>query len=324
MAKNNGEALKLAQQLVKILSADGGSGVQMPKPDDVEDLSKEQVSEIAEAFSISIEGKKTSAAKALIATAANIVAGETDELEDDEVTALCEATGVTPKKKTAATVEALKDYFDSVQDSEDGEAEGDDDDDEKEDSDDDDDKESSDDDDDDDDKPKGKKGKKSKDDDADEDEDDEDSDSDDDEDEKPKKKTKKDDDDEDGDDDESDSSDDDGDEDEDEDEDEDGPDEKEQAKRVKAFNKVAKKKVKDYAALKKLLVDNDGDDAEWAEPYVKGEEAFCCGLPLATIKKDGKKLGKCQVTGKLFKQDKDGALVEVDADDDGDDDGDEE
>lgn len=322
MAKNNGEALKLAKQLVTILSKGADTGVQMPAPDAIEDMDKAAIAEVAEAFGISTDGAKASDVKALVTTAANIVAGETEDLEKDEVTALCEAVGVAPSKKLAATVEALKEYFDSGTDSEDGEADEDEDEDED-----------SDDDDDEDEKPaKGKKSKKSED----EDEDSDDDDSDDDDDEDDKKKSKKSDDDVDDDDDDSDDDDDedekpkkgkkskdsdededeDEDEDGDEDEDEDGPSEKDQEKRVKAFNKVAKKKVKDYAALKKLLADEEGDISEWGEPYVKGEEAFCCGLPLKAVKEGKKKFGVCQVTGKKFKQDEEGALVEVEEDGD--------
>jgi hypothetical protein len=329
MAQNNSEALKLAKQLVTILSKGADTAAKMPAPDAIEDMDKAQIAEVAEAFGISTDGKKAAAIKALVTTAANIVAGETDELEKDEVTELCEAVGVAPSKKLDATVEALSEYFDSTKDSEDGDESSDEDgDDEDEDSDEDDEDE----------KPKGKKSKKSDDEDEDEDSDDdddsdddkdsddddkdededEDSDDDDDDDDKPakgKKSKKSDDDDED-----SDSDDDDGEDSDDDDDDDaesdDEVDEKEQAKRVKAYNKAAKKPVKNYAALVKLMTDEEGEAAEWAEPYVKGEEAFCCGLPLKAVKEGKKKFGVCQVTGKKFEQDEDGALVEVEEDGD--------
>jgi len=273
MAKNIiSEAVKLAKKLVEILSQGADSGVQMPAPDDVAELEKNQVTEIATAFGIEIEGKKLSEVRALLKTSAQIVADDVEDLEEDEVNALCEAVGVSPSKKLTATITALSEYFDSAKDTEDGEeadadADGDDDDE------------------------KPKKGKKEKDED----------DGDDDDDEKPKKgKKAKDDDDDD------DTGDADGD---------DEVSDADKAKRLKAYNKVAEKPLKDYAALQKKMTDEEGDAVEWGKAYVKGEEAYCCGLTLETVKKDGKKFGKCQVTGKMFKQDEDGDLVEVEDED---------
>jgi hypothetical protein len=286
MAKDkNSEALELAQKLVKVLKgASEKESVKMPEPDDVADLSKEAVAQIAEGFGISTEdGPK--ALRSLIKTASQIVAGETDDLEDDEVTALCEATGVTPKKKQAQTITALSEYFDAAKDTEDGDSSS---------SEEEEDEEAEA-------KPSKKSSKKDEDEEEEENEDEEAE-------AKPSKKSSK--------------------KDKDEEEDEDGEeevkpkkakgevvDEKEQAKRVKAFNKVADEEVEDYDALKELLTDDDGKVAKWGEAYVKDEEGYCCGLPLQEAKLNKEDVGKCQITGKFFKQDDDTAeLVEVEAD----------
>jgi hypothetical protein len=305
MADNNKKALELIKKAAALLESGADSGVTMPASEDVAGLDKAQIAAIAEAYSISTEGKKASEVKTLVTLAAQIVEGaETDDLDEDGVTELCEAVGVAPKKKLAATVEDLKSYFDSVQDTEDGEASEDSEEDESE---------------------------ESEDEEASEDEDEsEESD----EDEKPAKgKKKAKDEDDNGDDAESDESDEDSEdeaeESEDEEESEDGEEaeeeevsDKDKKKRVDAYNKVAKVKVKNYEALKKLLVDNEGNTAEWGVPYVKGDgdeaEAYCCGLKLKTIPhpnkkkaKAGEEAGQCKVTNKVFEQADDGSLQEV-------------
>lgn len=286
MADNSKKGIALIEQGLALLKKSADTAVKMPAPDDVDELEKTDVAAIAEAFSIGIEGMKPIGVKALVKLAAQIVEGAEDaEFDKDELSELCEAVGVQPKKKVEATVEALKAYFDSVQDTEDGatetEAEGG----EEEDTGEGDTEET---------QPKGKKGAKAA---KEEDSDTEDT---------GEGET------------ESDTN-----EDASESEEEEVSD-KEKKKRVDAFNKIAKNKVKDYAALKKLLVGNDGEVAEWGVPYVKGEEenavAYCCGLKLKDIPHPTKKAkkgedpieaGQCKITGKIFEQNDDGELVEL-------------
>lgn len=285
MAKNNNEALVLAQKLVKILSGGNAEEKEAPMPAsaDVDEMEKDALLEVAEAHGISVDGKKTIAIKALITTAAKIVEGDTDDLEKDEVSNLCEAVGV-PFKKQATAVIALSEYFDASTDSEDGKTDKDEDEDAE-----------------DDDEPKIKKKVKAKDD----DEDAETEDDGDDDEPKVKKTSKKS-----ADEDDEEDSDKEKDADEEGDEDDDVP-EKVKAKRLAAYNKVAKKPAKSYADIVKLMVDEDGDKVEWGKAYGKGENAYCCGIVLKDIKLDGEEVGKCLVTGKCFKQDDDGDLVEV-------------
>lgn len=89
--------------------------------------------------------------------------------------------------------------------------------------------------------------------------------------------------------------------------------------KLKAYNAVFKKKpLKKYAQLEELLTDKDGTVAEWGTPYTKlsdpdddesEEVAYCCGAPLEDVE-DHEDHGKCRITGKFFKQNRQGALVE--------------
>ena len=86
-------------------------------------------------------------------------------------------------------------------------------------------------------------------------------------------------------------------------------DEEEQEKRLEAYNKAAKKPLKKYADLVKLLGDN-----EWGTVYMGGkdeDEAYCCGLPLKEEEEvDGKSHGSCAVSGKHFLIDGEGNIEE--------------
>lgn len=275
-------------------AAETEDAVTIPAPDEVADLSQDDVSKLATQLGIETDGVKPKALRALIATAASIVADETEELEEDAVNALAEACGIATGK-LAKTLAALKKYLDAAKDTE---AESDDDDEKEEESEDEEEseeseEEESEDDEDEDEKP-AKKGKaKAK---ADEDEEEESSDDDDDEKEE---------------------EDDEKEESEDDDESEDEAPEF-TAKNLAAYNKVAKKPAKNVEALAKILTDDEGTVHAWGEAYVKGDTAYCCGLPLKDVKVtvDGEKIegGKCIVTGKVFTQDEDGNLTEVEAD----------
>jgi hypothetical protein len=293
---DNKKLVALLKQALTLLQGEGESeAVAMPEPAAVAKLAVAKLKKLGEQFGIDTENMKDSKVKAVMNTAACVVHDELDDLDSDDLKTLCLAVGVQPTKKDAATVTALKEYFDTAGDTEDGEEaeeeeaeeETEDEEEETEDEEEASDDEDSSDDDDDDEEEKPKKKKKVADD---EDESDEEG---------------EDDDDESGDDDESESSDDD-------DESEGDEDESELTeKQVKLFNKVAKKKVKNVKELTKLLTDDEGNVAEWGTPYVKDETAFCCGLPLKDVKKGKKECGQCQITKKLYEQDDDGNLVEV-------------
>lgn len=283
----------LLETLKKLNGAndDGTEALTLPEPDEVASLSKEDVLALATQLGIDSEGVKPSALKALIATAAGIV-HEADDLEDDAVEALAEACGLPTAGKPAKVLAAVKAFLEAEKDEEAEESDAD--------SDDDNSGEESDDDE----KPKkGKKSAKSDDDDDDSsesndddsgDSDDDSGDSDDD-DEKPKKGKKKADDDDDAD----------------SDDGEEEVSDKEKKLRLAAYNKHAKKPAKSYEAMLASFTDDDGDAHGWGEPYSKDDNGMCCGFPLKDSKHDGEPAGKCRVTGKLFVQNDEGALVEV-------------
>lgn len=303
MSKVNIETLiEQTEELLKGLKALGGSAdegsdaVSIPTPDDLGELDKAGIVKLAAQLGIGTEEVPTKSLKAMLATASAIVHDEgVEDLDEDAVTTLAEAVGLSTTGKQAKILAALKKYLEAEKDSEDADA--------------DDEKESDSDDADDEDEKPAKKKKKVADEDEDEKEsDDSDESEEDDEDEKPAKKKKKAADDDDDDEKESDESDDD-------DEEEVSP--KEQKARLAAYNKHAKKPAKTYDELLKRIVDGDGDPVKWGVPYVKGDTAYCCGLPLKDVKvgeDEDEEAGKCLVTGKLFVQNEDGELVEREED----------
>jgi len=92
-------------------------------------------------------------------------------------------------------------------------------------------------------------------------------------------------------------------------------------KRLTAFNKAAGKKnqivfdkktiSEGYTKLTSLLVDTDGKVAKWGTAYVKDESGFCCGLEMDEVTVKPKKgetaptRGKCKVTEVEFDFDAD-------------------
>lgn len=288
--------------------------VSIPTPDDVASLDKKAAAALAVQLGIDTDGVNPKVLKSLLATAAAIHHDEgVEDLDEDAVNALAEALGLTASAKTAKTIAALKKYLEAAKDTEADSG--------NEDSEDEDESDSEDEEEEEDEKPAKKKKKaadddedeeESEDEDEEEEEEEESDDEDEDEDEKPAKKKKKA------------ADDDDEDEDEEESEDEESDEESEDApvftaKHVAAYNKAnPKKPVKNAAALAKACTDDEGTVHAWGTAYVKGDTAYCCGLPLKDTKAvvDGEKIevGKCLASGKLFKQDDDGELVEVEAD----------
>lgn len=300
MGQNNvTEAIELLKQSIALLEQDttGGEKVSLPEASDIETLDKTEMLDMAKALGLDIDGRKASEVRAALTTAANLVHDQDTVPDKEELASLCELVGIAPSKKAVDTATSLREYFDAGSDDAPAapakKTKAADDDDEKpakkvkaaaEDDDDDEKpakrvKAAKDDDDDDDaDAKPAKKVKAAKDDDDDEDE-------------KPakSKKAAKDDD------------------------DDDEP--ANAAKLIKLYNKAASEDndaVETWAELKEKLTDNDGDVAEWGVAYAKGEEAYCCGLPLKPVKGEDDQ-GKCAVTGKIWTQNKQGKLVEVEA-----------
>lgn len=286
MAKPN-KVVELLKQAIALLTAGGDSAE--PKIPSVKAINALEPEELADlASSLGIKSKKP---KLLLILASQIVSGEADDATDEELAALCKATGVSEGDDTEETIKALSEFFAGGAEEASGDDSGDDDDE----------------------KPV-KKAKKVVSEDDDEDEKpakkkkaDADADGDDDEDEKPvKKKVVSDEDDDDADEKPSkkkvaDS----------DDSDDDDAEPPKAAKWLAAHNKVAKKPAKNWAALKELLTDDEGNVAKWGVAYVKGENAWCCGVKCKDVQHDGEEVAKCLVTGKLFKPTDEGELEEV-------------
>lgn len=240
----------------------GESEVDFPNAKAISKLKGAKLKKVAGDINLEIEDLDDDEIKALLTTVANVVGGETDDLEEEEVTELCKALALTPKKKLAANIDQLTEYFGA---SEDAAEETDDDD------------------------------KKDKDEDAEDADADADAASDDD----------------------------------------DGVDRADIAKsadlpdvatmkeQLEAFNEAAdeddqieiepNKTKAAYRKLLELLVDSEGDIAEWGEPYIRNGEVCCCGLGLDehTIKGKKGQFGKCKVSEKVFEVDEDGSATEV-------------
>lgn len=236
----------------------------LPDLETIQEMSKEDMIELAGKLNIEVEGRKTSEVRSLLETVHNVVSGNTDDVEEDAINALAEAVSIAPAKKVAVTIEKLKEYFEKDADgtgTEGADADADED--------------------------KGKKGKKPA---AEEPEEEEE------EVKLPKVVLKA-----------------------------ELPEESEMKERLEAHNEAQEdddKKITGdfddteelegaYRKLLALMVDDEGELAEWGTPYVKDELAHCCGLPTedTEIKGDDRELTRCIVTRVLFTQDKSGALV---------------
>lgn len=90
---------------------------ELPDLETIQEMSKEDLSELASKLNIEVEGRKASEVRALLETVHHVVSGNTDELEEDAVNALAEAISIEPAKKVAATIEKLQEYFTKDDDS---------------------------------------------------------------------------------------------------------------------------------------------------------------------------------------------------------------
>lgn len=96
---------------------------ELPDLETIQEMSKEELSELAGKLNIEVEGRKTSETRALLETVHHVVADNTDELEEDAVNALAEAVSIEPAKKLAATIEKLQEYFEKDSDGDGSEGE---------------------------------------------------------------------------------------------------------------------------------------------------------------------------------------------------------
>lgn len=308
------EALRTAQALVAQLQlaagaapaaeeaeAEAESKVDIPSAEDIGSMKKAEVRALCEQLSIDTKDKDIADLRAALVTLSNIAHDE--DVEADEVKTLLGILDLEVSKKHAANVAAVKEYLqadtaaadddeeESEEDDESEEKESDDDeseDDDESDDDESDDDESEDDESEDDDEKDGEDGEESEDDDESKDDDE-------------------------SEDDEDESEEDESEDDEEESEEEESAEvsDKEKKSRLAAYNEAAEKPLKSYEKLAALLVDDEGDTADWGTPYVKDESFHCCGLPLEDVKHKKKDAGKCQVTGAIFVQNDDGELKKV-------------
>lgn len=308
----------------------GGDAETFPTAEQISEMALPELKKLASAFGIATKLKQAELVTVL-STVAHIAADEKDSLELAAVQLTQKALGIEPAKKLAKGIESIASYIEASKAEEteetdetetddadaDSDEEGTDDDsdaEEKEEADEDDEEEGDDESEDEDedaegdaDDESGEDAEDSEDEDSDEDGGDDEEASDDD--------SEGDDEGEDGDD-ESEDEDAEGDEDSDEEEEESEDEAEEvdaatQKKRLDAFNKVAKKKLKKYTDLEAALTDDEGNVAEWGAAYVKNEEGYCCGMPIEETKIKGEKrqTGKCAVTGKAFVVNKKGQFV---------------
>jgi hypothetical protein len=268
------EAMTSGSREVAVAGAD--EGFEWPELTEINAMKLPALIAVGENIELDLEDKKLGEARKLVATARAIALDEdVDDLDEDDVNALAEALDIEPASKLSKTIAALAEFFSD----EGAEAEEE--------------------------KPK-KKGKKVVEEESDEDEP-----------KSKKKKAKADADEDDGVDREEKAG----------EVDLDEEDEDDMRERLEAYNEAQDDEEKQieipkkggkvlqeaYRKLVQELVDSDGDVAEWGEPYARNDQAWCCGMPLveATVKGIEEDCGKCQVTGKIFKTDSEGDLVEV-------------
>lgn len=263
-------------------------------PDDlaaVAALPKEELQPLAAKINLSVEGKKNSEIRAMLATIVSVVSGEgVDDLEEEAVNAVLEGLSLTPKKKQADNIVQITEYFNGGAEEATAEVDPDDADAEE--------------------AAPVKKGKAKP---ATDDDDDGDADDDDAEEAAPAKKGKA------------------KVEAEEEPADEEVdfaavaakaklPKEAIMATRLKAHNEaggeINVKKLgteKAYRKLIELMVTNKGEVAEWGTPYVQGGNALCCGLEMGEVKvKKGEgQRAQCAVTEAQFDVSDEGEFTPV-------------
>ncbi len=315
----------LAELTKRLGAAAGGESTEFPSAEKIEEMSSDELDELCTTIGIEVDDLDDDAKKALLTTIHHVGA-DAEDIDPKDIKTLMTALGLTYVKGEAeANMTAIKDYLNAEDD--DADAEESDDDADEEASEEEADEES-----------------------ADEEDTDEEASEDEDEEEeapakKKKSKSKADDDDEDAEEEEAASDDEDEDEEESDEEasDEDAEeapeevdtaavvkskgkypkDEKVMQKRLDAFNKIAGdakinvKKLgvkKAYAALLELLVDHEGNIADWEAPYIRENAGWCCGVPMKDVKLKGDKTeyGRCLLTQKLYSLDDENNFVEKD------------
>ncbi len=115
------QAIEAAQLLAEFLAQeDAGGGeaaapaVEIPTPDEVDGLEKDAVKELAASLSIDVEGKKFPAIKQLVKTLAKVKHEVELDADEDDVNELATALALTPDKKEAKTLAAIKEWVDAL------------------------------------------------------------------------------------------------------------------------------------------------------------------------------------------------------------------
>lgn len=261
--------LKLVKGSKPAAEEEASENVELPTVDEVDDLDTDALQELCERVGVAYEDEDDDAMKALLKVLISIGNEKAEDLDDEDVKNLCVALGIKPAKKVSLQVKQVEEFIKAK--AEDGEPAKEEASEEEPDE-------------------APTKKKKAKDEDAEEDA----------EEEAPAKKKK-----------------------EPEaidyaeivetatsDEGFEYPKESLMVKRLTAFNEAADEPINvkklgteaAYDKLLELLVNADGEIAEWGSPYVREETAHCCGQQMEDTKFKGDKTEyvKCLVTDKVY------------------------
>ncbi len=97
--------------------------VDFPDAKGIKKMKKAQMLALAKQINLTTDDLDEDEIRKLLTTVANITSGEEEDLDAEDVTELCKALDITPKKKNEDNVEALKEYFSGEAEEETEEAE---------------------------------------------------------------------------------------------------------------------------------------------------------------------------------------------------------
>jgi hypothetical protein len=97
-------------------------GADYPSADEIEELDKDALNELAGNINIEVKGKKLSEIRAILLTVRKII-DDDDSITKEEANAVALAAGVAPSKKVEATIEALKEFLSDDEDEDEAETE---------------------------------------------------------------------------------------------------------------------------------------------------------------------------------------------------------
>lgn len=325
----NAEAVEMLKKVIALLGAasEADDVVDFPPLQKINKMDEDSLKKLAEKVGIeNFDDREKTELRELLGTIASISAGETDDLDKDDVKTLTEALGLEVSKKKDENLALIQEYLglnekdaaaeeeseEKDEESEEEESEDEEKEEESEEEEEESEEEESEEEEEEEEEKPAKKGKKAKDEDEDEDEEEEEEKSEEEEEESEEEEEK----------DEEESE---------EEESEEAEEEEEEVeevdaaavaakaklpkdaimqKHLDAYNKIAgKEKIKgkdlkaSYRSLLERCVGDNGELAEWGTAYVKDGSGWCCGLEMEDAKKpkgEKRDLGKCKVTGKVF------------------------